>query len=102
MMADSDGSFVGERKELSVFREAVCHGKFVGELVIPLDRLAVWCRARNRGFDARLRNEVAKRHFLAIAVTGAQTLLTQRLLLVGGNLIVGDGDALTTAAVLPV
>ena len=40
--------------------------------------------------------------FFPFGIAWAQTLLAQRLLLVGGHLVVGDRDALATTAVLAV
>jgi hypothetical protein len=92
--------FVGQGEELCVFLEALGHREFVGELVIALDRLAVRCFAGNRGRHARLGDVVADAVFFPFGIAGAQALLAQCFLLVGGHLVVGDANTLATTTIL--
>ena len=87
-------------EEGCVLIEAVCHRKFVRELVVALDRLAVRRFAVDRNFDTGLGDVVEDAPSFPSSITGAQALFAQRPLLVRTDFIVGDADALTPAAVL--
>jgi len=87
-------------EEGCVLIEAVCHRKFVRELVVALDKLAVRRFAVDRNFDTGLGDVVEDAPSFPSSITGAQALFAQRPLLVRTDFIVGDADALTPAAVL--
>ena len=100
MGRDPQRRLVSEGEELDVLLEPVRHRELVGELVVALDRLAVGRLAGDRGLDARLGDVLADAPLLPLGVAGAEPLLAEALLLVGGHLVVRHRDRCATAAVL--
>ena len=102
IVVDRVTRFVGQGEELSIGFKTLSHWEFVGELVLAFDRFPAGRLARDGRSYTGFGDVVANAVLLPLGIAGAQALFAQGFLLVRGNLIVGDGNALPTTVILTV